>query len=404
MPFEWFIALRYLRAGRAQTALILTAVSSGVAVIVFLSALMSGLQVSLIDKTLGSQPHITLHPAELVARPLVTTGMAAALTIEKSPRKMRSIDQWPSIVDQLEHMPDVIAVSPTVTGAAFATRGTAQEPVILRAAVAERSLAIVDIRLSMRGGRFAPIGSDVVIGTGLADLLGVTLGDKIRLSTPDHHEAVVSVVGLFSLGNKEVDDRWVLASLRQGQTLFDLPGGASAIEVRVGPVFEAETIAASAADRTGLQADSWMKLNAQLLVALRSQSSSKYMIEFFVVVAVALGIASVLIVSVVQKSREIGIMRAVGTPRRSILIVFLVEGAIVGMIGSLIGSAMGAGLAAFFEGLARNADGTPAFPIDLNVTLFLTAGALATGTGLLAAVVPARRAARLDPAEAIRGG
>src|SRR5512132_380966 len=125
---------------------------------------------------------------------------------------------------------------------------------------------------------------------------------------------------------------------------------------------------------------------------------------FFVIVAVALGIASVLVVSVVQESREIGILRAVGTSRARVMRIFLIQGGLVGLAGSAIGSALGAGLAVFFAGLARNADGSPIFPIDLSPALFLSAATIAIFTGLIAAVVPARRAARLDPASVIRHG
>jgi len=112
----------------------------------------------------------------------------------------------------------------------------------------------------------------------------------------------------------------------------------------------------------------------------------------------------VLIVSVVQKSREIGILRAVGTPRQRILRVFLIQGGLLGIAGSIVGSALGAVFAKLFEGLVRDPSGAPRFPIQLAPSLFISSIALATGVGLLSAVIPARRASRLDPATAIRNG
>ncbi len=404
MPFEWYVALRYLREGRAQTALILAAVSVGVSVIIFLSALIDGLQASLIKQTLGSQPHVTLVAHEILARPLAPKEITAATTVERSPQPIRSIDRWQTVLDQVERVPGVLAASPAVQGPAFATRGGADEPVLVRGVDPERFLAVIDLRPKIVAGRFRVAGDGAVVGRGLAELLGVRLGDKIRLGTVDGREAMVTVAGIFDLGNKEVNERWALVSLRQAQSLFELPGGASTIELRVAEVFEAERIAGEVADLTGLEADSWMKVNAQLLVGLRSQDSSKLMIQVFVVIAVMLGIASVLIVSVVQKSREIGILRAVGTSSGRVLRIFLIEGGVVGVVGSLVGSALGTVFSLFFEHLASNPDGSPTFPVDLRPGLFLAASALATGIGLLAAVVPARRAARLDPATAIRHG
>jgi len=118
MPFVWFVALRYLRAARGQTALILAAVSVGVSVVVFLSALINGLQTSLIDKTLGSQPHVTMRVAREVPRPLTTATalMATATDIQVSAQRLHSIDQWPVIMTEAEHVPGVIAVSATVSG------------------------------------------------------------------------------------------------------------------------------------------------------------------------------------------------------------------------------------------------------------------------------------------------
>ena len=124
-------------------------------------------------------------------------------------------------------------------------------------------------------------------------------------------------------------------------------------------VFGADALAARIRDRTGLDARSWMEQNGDLLTGLRSQSMSSLMIQVFVVLAVALGIASVLAVSVVQKAREIGILRATGTPSRTVTQIFLVQGAVLGGIGSLVGIALGSGLALFFASVARNPDGSP---------------------------------------------
>jgi len=238
----------------------------------------------------------------------------------------------------------------------------------------------------------------------LAHDLGVEVGDKIRITTPQGRGDVFTVSGLFDVGNKDVNQRWVLVSLRQAQTLLDLAGGITTIEVKVEEIFQAERLAQELAATTGLTADSWMKLNQQLLTGLQAQSSSSVMIQAFVVIAVALGIASVLGVSVIQKSREIGILKATGTSTGAVLRIFLIEGTIVGLVGSLLGGAIGAGLATFFAHAVKNPYGESLFPIALTPGLFVAASAVALVTGLLSAWYPARHAARLDPAQVIRGG
>lgn len=406
MPFEWFVAIRYMRDAKGQTALILAAVAVGVSVIVFLSALISGLQASLIDKTLGSQPHITLRVPREQPRPLAspTATVAIARSLQESPQRLRSIDQWPDVIATVERTRGVTAVSPSITGAGFAVRAEAKSPIVIRGVDPERFLHIIDLRKRLTAGRFELDGGGVVIGAKLAADLGVAVGDKLRLSSSEGIDDVVTIRGVFTLGNQAVDATWLVTSLRHAQALFALPGGVTTIELQVADVFAADQIARDVAGATGLTADSWMAINAELLAGLSAQSSSKGLIQFFVVVAVALGIASVLIVSVVQKSREIGILRAVGTGRRRILIVFLIQGGVLGVVGSIAGSALGAMFAKLFEGLVRDPSGGPRFPIQLTPSLLASSIALATGVGLLSAVIPARRASRLDPATAIRNG
>jgi lipoprotein-releasing system permease protein len=406
MPFEWFVALRYMRDAKGQTALILAGVSVGVSVIVFLSALIGGLQASLIEKTLGSQAHITLRVPREAPRPLVepSATVAIAREIEETSQRLRSIDQWPTVIDAVEHVPGVTAASPSILGAGFAVRSGAKSPIVVRGVEPERFLAIIDLRTRMVAGRFELDGGGVVIGAKLASDLGAATGDKLRISSSEGVDDVVTVRGIFSLGTEAVDGTWMITSLRHAQSLFGLPGGVTTIELKVADVFAAERIAEEASSRTGIPADSWMKINAELLAGLSAQSSSKTMIQFFVILAVALGIASVLIVSVVQKSREIGILRAVGTPPARILRVFLIQGGVLGIAGSVVGSVLGALLAKLFETIARDPSGAPKFPVQLDASLFALATVLATGVGLLSAVIPARRAARLDPATAIRNG
>ena len=404
MPFAWFVALRYLLTDKAQSGLALAAVAVGVSVIVFLSALIGGLQTSLIDKTLGSQPHITLRLPREAPRPLVmpTPTAASARKIQSTSQRLRSIDQWPAVMASAERVPGVTALSPTVLGAGFAVRGNAREPILVRGVDPERFLAILDVRRKLVAGRFDIATGDVVIGVSLADNLGVGVGDRLHVTTSEGIDDTVTINGLFRVGNEGVDRTWVLTSLRHAQALYALPGGANAIELKVSDIFAAEDVARELHDRTGLEAASWMKLNAELLSGLSAQSSSKTLIEFFVTLAVALGIASVLIVSVVQKSREIGILRAVGTPARRVLQVFLIQGGLLGLAGAILGSGLGAVFSTLFERLAVDEGGVPRFPIRLGLPLFAGATAVAVLVGLLAAVLPAIRAARLDPATAIR--
>jgi lipoprotein-releasing system permease protein len=405
VPFELFVALRFLREGKAQTALILGGTTIGVAVIIFLSALIGGLQATLIDQTLSSQAHVFLKRPDRTARIIAAPGGEAVVArLEKTPEREKSIEQWQALLGEIRATPGVMAATPTAAGSAFASRGELSRSVALRGLDPPSFDTVIRVVPRIQAGHFRVEGTEAVIGTVLAHDLGVEVGDKIRLATPQGRGDVFTVSGVFDVGNKDVNQRWVLVSLRQAQTLLDLAGGITTIEVKVDEVFNAELMAQELSALTGLTADSWMKLNQQLLTGLQAQSSSSVMIQTFVVIAVALGIASVLGVSVIQKSREIGILKATGTSTGTVLRIFLIEGAIVGLAGSLLGGLIGAGLSTFFAYAVKNPYGESLFPIHLTPGLFVTAAAVALVTGLVSAWYPARHAARLDPAQVIRGG
>ncbi len=405
LPFELLVALRFLREGRMQTLLIVGGVTIGVAVIVFLTALITGLQSSIIARTLGSQAHVVILPPEEINVPVLDRSQeAVAAAIQKRAQRLRSIDQWEAVLRQVERSPSVLAASPMVAGPAFAIRGTASKSVALLGIEPERYENVVKIREYMIAGDFRVQGTDAVIGIELAKDLGATVGDKIRLATAENRDDVVTIAGIFDIGVKDLNRRWVFITIKLAQNLLDLAGGVSNIDLRVDRLFEAERIANLMEAQTGLKVESWMQTNPQLLAALRNQTITNGLIRGFVILIVALGIASVLVVSVVQKQREIGILRAMGTSPRRIMTIFLLQGGMVALAGSIAGSPLAALLVRLFSTIYRTGDGKPLFAPEVDPMLFLTAWGVAAAVGVIAAVIPARRAAHLDPVVAIRYG
>lgn len=402
MPFEWIAALRFLREGRMQSVLIIVGVGVGVAVIVFMSALLSGLQANLVRRTLSSQAHIVLLPAEDVARPQDAPGNAA-VRLQKQAQRLRSIDQWQTLRDRLQGWPEIAAVSPVAAGPAFAVRGDASKAVTLLGIEPERYNRVIALEERLVAGRLRVAAGEAVIGIELAKDLGADVGDKLRIGSADNAAETLTVTGLFDLGNKAVNARNVYVGLRTGQTLLDLVGGVSNIDLALHDLDRAELVARRIAAETGLIADSWIRTNAQFVTALSSQRVSSNVIRFFVGLSVAFGIASVLVVSVIQRSKEIGILRAMGATRAQMLRIFLLQGGIVGFFGSLLGSALAWSFLLLWQLMARNPDGTPLFVIALEPALVAIAAGGASLVGILAALLPARRAARLDPVVAIRG-
>ena len=395
---EWKIAVSFLREGRAQSIMITIGVAVGVAVIVFITALIQGLQANIVERTLGTQAHIRLLSPDEVNRIVSPpAGTVQLLQEDKRAQRLRSINNWQQITETLDQLPVLTSVSPVVSGPAFVQRGDAIESVALVGMNLERYQQIIPLKEYLISGQLRVGADDVLIGSQLAKDLGVQVGSKLRLDTGQQKSALVNIAGIFELGVRELDARYVYLDLKQAQSLLGLPGGVTVIDLTIANIFEADQVAAQVGRLTSLKAESWIETNAQLMNAITAQSLSTNMIIVFVAISVAFGIASVMSVSVVQRTREIGILRATGATQSQILRVFLFQGAIFGLLGSVLGSIVSYGLVWVFNNF-----GPGLFYIPISIELVILALLLATLTGVLAAAVPSHRAAALDPVEAIR--
>ena len=399
LPFEWIVALRFLREGRLPTLFIITGVAIGVAVIVFMSALLSSLQANFIRRVLNAQAHIQLLAPPQLTRQLRggpdagPPGLEGAI-VQPPLQRLKSIDQWRAVAAQIQALPGVRVVAPVAAGSGLAVRGNASRGISLTGIDPTLCLRIVDLPDKIVRGSSRLAGSDILIGTELASDLGVDVGDKLRISTAASTTAgtaaasgsaagaTLTITGGFDLGNKGANARSTFVALHTAQSLLGLPGGVTSLEVTVSDVYASERVAQLITAVTGVQADSWIKTSAQFFAAVSAQTTANTAIRFFVGLSVAFGIASVLVVAVVQKSREIGILRAMGISRGQILRLFLLQGGLLGGAGSLVGCAIGALAVLLWQRLACNADGTPLFALALEPALFALTLGLATLTGL----------------------
>ena len=403
-PFEWIVAARFLKEGRAQTLFITGGVAIGVAVIVFMSALLQGLQANLVRRVLTAQPHIQVLPPKERVR--VQHGPDAAWhadRVQAPMQRLKSIDQWLSVLQQVRALPEVKVVSPAVSGSVLVTRGGVSRSLSVLAIDQPTYQQIVNIEEKIVSGQARLGTSDILIGVELAADLGLTVGDKLLVQSATGASSYFVVTGLLDYGNKGANQRNGFIALHTGQSLLGYPGGITSIDVTVHDVYAAEEVAQHIRALTHLEVDSWITTNAQFFSAVHSQTLANTAIRFFVGLSVAFGIASVLVVSVVQRSKEIGILRAMGISRGQVMRVFLLQGGLLGLGGAAIGSVLGASSLHLWLGYATTPDGKPMFTVTLHPSLFGAALALASLTGLLAALAPALRAAQLDPVVAIRG-
>lgn len=407
--FEARVAMRFLREGRMQTVLIIVGVAAGVAVVAYISALISGLQRNTLEKTLGAQAHITISApddAAFAANPNASNN-ASLQQVQPRTQRPRAIVNWQALVPLLEAMPAVAAVSPMVSGAGLAQRGEASKAIALMGVDLDRYDRIVGLRRKVVDGvaRLGP--GEAIVGRELASDLGLRVGDRVSIIVGGANASSsvvdsVRVTALVDLGVRELNRRTMIVPLRAAQSLLGLPGGATNLDLTLTDVWAASALSAELAQRYPYKVEGWQQANAQLVSALNAQSVSTALIRGVVMVVVVLGIASVLVVSVVQKRREIGILRAMGATQGQIQRVFLLQGAIVGALGSTLGIFLALALIAAFTHFVRGSDGLPLFVISLGPQLALSIAGIATVCGVLAAVAPARRAAALDPAQAIR--
>ena len=403
LGFERQVAIRFLREGRMQTVLIIIGVAAGVAVVAYISALITGLQRNTLDKTLGAQAHVTVTAADdrVIPARVPVPGTSALVQTQPRAQQPRSITNWSLLVGVLEAMPEIAAVSPMVSAAGLGVRGEASKSIALIGVELDRYDRIVNLRSKVVAGQARLGPGEGIIGRELADDLGLRVGDRLSLVTGDLGDSL-RVTALVDFGVRELNRRTVIVPLRTAQSLAGLPGGATSLDIKLRDVWVAQELAANLSRRLPYKVESWQEANAQLVAALNAQSISTTLIRAVVMVVVALGIASVLVVSVVQKRREIGILRAMGATRGQVLRIFLLQGAIVGALGSALGVLLALGFIWIFTTLVRGADGLPLFAITLSPVLALQVAAVATVCGVLAAVAPARSAAKLDPAQAIR--
>ncbi|MDP1655133.1 MAG: FtsX-like permease family protein [Hylemonella sp.] len=406
LGFELRVALRFLREGRMQTLLIIVGVAAGVAVVAYISALISGLQGSTLTKTLGAQAHITLRSLDDAVTPARAADNTLTLT-ETQPRvqRLRSVANWQALLPLLEQMGPIAAVSPMVSGSGLALRGEATQAIALMGVELDRYDRIVGLRSKVVSGVARLDPGEAILGRDLASDLGVRVGDRVTLQTTVGSRSVsdaVRVTALVDLGVRDLNRRTVIVPLRAAQSLLGLPGGATVLDMTLKDVWTANELAQELRQRYPYKVESWQENNAQLVSALNAQSVSTSLIRGVVMIVVVLGIASVLVVSVVQKRREIGILRAMGATRGQVLRVFLLQGAVVGALGSALGIVLAVLLIWAFTHFVRGSDGLPLFAITLPLATALKVAGIATVCGVLAAIAPARRAAAMDPAQAIR--
>ncbi len=392
------LALRHLLSTPGQTLLLMLGVAVGVSVFVFMSALIGGLATLLTQRTVGSIPHITFEMAERDPQRIVG-GPGVQVAVQKDLSRRAQIMVWEPAVALIEATRGVTAVSPQIRGSAFVQRGQTIAPVGVIGVQPDKLSAIADVAGAIVAGTEALTPDSVLIGQTLADDLGLRVGQVIVVRSERDRERSFRIGGIFALGIASADRQALYMNFRTARALFGLPSGISRIEVKVAPPEAAPRIAERLRGATGLKTTPWTDENEQLFEALDAQGRTGTIVKTFALITIVIGIASAMLLSIVRRRGEIGIMRAAGASQRFVLGIFVIEGTLIGAIGA-VGGALIAWLALLpFPPLEAVEGG--GLPVDRAQGDYVVAVLLTTLAAGLASIVSARRAARIDPVEAI---
>ena len=316
------IALRFLRSNKVQTILIVLGIAVGVSVQVFVGSLVSSLQSSLLDAAVGSSPQVTISP----------DANATVLT------------DWQQMVAGNDQISAVTAVSVSADSPSFLRDGFTTISVLVRGyAIPNATSPIIwtgpSIKVPLRR-RPARSPSVRTSPTSWARRWAI----PISITTPAGQNFTLTITGLFDLKVQALNKLWVLTPIEGAQSMFGYGNGVTSIEMKVKDVFAADQVAQQVRVQFAGQpivVSDWKEQNAQLLSGLQSQGFSSIIIQTFVLASVVIAIASILAIKVLQRSRQIGILKAMGMTDRDASLIFIYEGSMLGILGAVAGAVLG---------------------------------------------------------------
>lgn len=409
LRFEAQVAIRHLRSGGGQTWLTISAVAAGVLIVIFVTALIFGVRQKWTTLLTEAIPHVTIRVADPKPTPLGevsgTPAGASSSRLEQQAPQQKDIDDWPRVSEVVLGLPNVRLVVPVVRQQGFVSRGGHSVGVSVIGADPALQDEMMPVSKHLAGGRYRGLASqEIVVDTELARDLSLAVGDRVRLTSSTGASDAFTVVGIYSRGQGRGD---AYVTLRTAQSLFGRGTSVNVVFVKLGDIYQADQVADRIMALVPYEAKSWSREFPSFLDTLRMQSAVAYLISAFSLVASSFAIASVLIVSVLQKSKQIGILKAIGARRRQILRVFILEGLGVAVVGSAMGATAGTLIVfilSLIEQPARRPGQAPEqfFPVAILPVYIAGAIGAAIVATVVAAYLPARRAADLNPVDVMR--
>lgn len=413
MKYELFIGLRYLQARRRETFISLITVISvlgvmiGVMTLNVVMSVMSGFEETLRDRLLGINAHIALV---------------------KSGDQLRDYE---SLLGEVAKEPGVVAASPTIYGQVMLTSGSRVAGVVVRGVDPDRVNSVVNVQSFIRDGNLAGLKTQhpiqvedrtvllpgIILGERLANQLGVFPGSPVQVVSPLGSPTAIGVIpkvrrfvvsGILRTGMSEIDSTLVFMGLAEAQKFFELGNAVTNIEMRVRDVNRSREIAEQLQRRLGFPyfAEDWTRLWPNLFSALQLEKTVYFLVLLLMVLIGAFNIVSTLVMVVMEKKKDIAILRSMGATQQSIRKIFLLKGCVIGVVGTVLGVVLGLAvcllLAQYKFELPKDVFLISTVPVRIYIGNFILVAVASFVVCLVASIYPARQAAKLDPVEIIR--
>lgn len=387
------VALRFITSNKTQTILIVAGICIGVSVQIFIAVLIDSLQKDLINTTVGSTSHITIE----------SKNEGEALQSSEMILKEIKRSNWEDN--------KVTIVQTVLSQNAFLSNQADQADSVILTGLNEEDISSGIYNLeSVNESSSLKLDQGILIGKDLAEKRNLEAGNSVLISFPNKNSIQKRIDGIFDAGNSTFNSRFVILDQEQLQSDTSQNDKITKYEIQVEDVFDADTVSDDIkliASKHNLGSDikvsNWKESNADLLTALQSQSISSLFIQFFVLVSVVIAITSVLNILVVQKSKEIGILKAMGLKDRESSVLFVYQSGILGLLGTLLGMLLGIAILFLFATFAKTEDGSNVINIYIFWNRFLITGLIAFLASILAGVLPSLKTSKLNPVEIING-
>ncbi len=409
-----FVAFRQLWDRKLLNSIAVLGVTLGVLTLIAINGIMQGFQQKFLGNIIKISPHVTMFDKELRPEPSLLAESEGTLVVTHvsheapSDRQLR-IRRPEEVIRALEQMDGVKGAAGSLVGSAVLQFGPKQLPVDLRGIVGRRQDRATPISQYVHQGDYSELDSSpdaILLGSGVATRLGAKVGDQLLAGTATGQRLTLKVAGIFECEIPPVDNSRVYVSLKTAQTLLGKPDTVGRIDVRLADEERAPEVAERVERLFGYDAESWQEANANFLALFVQQNTIISFVVGAILAVGGFGILAIQIMIVLQKTKDIAIMRSVGFTRSDILSIFLIQGAVISVIGAVVGNVGGHYLITFLGSLKTKQEGlvkSETFLVFEDPKFYVYGFVFALTVGLLASLIPAWRGSRVEPVDVLRG-